>query len=599
MKKRIIFGIIAIVLCFSLTGCSLSGFGTAAFFLGLLGGSAYSGYTNETDQKGEIVLTEPDGEYGYWEEDVAFDAYEYEAATGAFYDPGLYGNSIAYGEVSVPDWNTEEYSYYEDNPWMSVQASPFSTFAADVDTASYANIRRKILRGERIPEDAVRIEEMVNYFRYNYSQPEGSEPFSVTTEIAPCPWNEDTELLMIGLQAKGMEGILSDSSDVSEPTGSRAARPREDLDMSERPASNLVFLIDVSGSMDEYNKLPLVQRAFRLLAENLGENDRVSLVTYANGDTVVLEGVSGGEQTVITDAIEDLVAEGGTNGSAGIQTAYELAERYFIEGGNNRVILATDGDLNIGITDEGSLTRLIQEKAKSGVYLSVLGFGTGNISDSRMQALADNGNGNYSYIDDIAEARKVLIDEMGGTLFTVAKDVKLQVEFNPAAIKGYRLIGYENRIMAAEEFADDTKDGGEIGAGHQVTALYEIARVSSNQEIPEIDSRYGGQQSEEVSTTDVSELLALNIRYKEPDGDESTLLTYPVTDAAASTTMSENLSWAAGVAQVGMILRGSEYLGDTTLETVQSRLEGLESANSDDYRKEFLYLITKLKGIGY
>lgn len=482
-------------------------------------------------------------------------------------------DSFAYEaeEYPVIEWNTEEYKYYAENPWMSVQASPFSTFAADVDTASYANIRRMLLGGQTIPADAVRIEEMINYFSYDYPEPDTDVPFFVTTEIAPCPWNENTELLLIGLQTK---------------------KP----DLREKPDSNLVFLVDVSGSMSDSDKLPLIQQAFRLLCEELTEKDRVSLVTYATGDKTILEGVSGEEKTKINAAMEDLSANGGTNGSAGIQTAYELAERYFIEGGNNRVILATDGDLNIGVTDEGSLVRLIEEKAKNGVFLSVLGFGRGNISDTRMEALADHGNGNYNYIDSVAEARKVLIEEMGATLFTVAKDVKLQVEFNPAMIKGYRLIGYENRTMAAESFADDTKDGGEIGAGHSVTALYEIAKVDSAQEVPEVESRYGTQAQRQGSETQKEgerEYLTVNIRYKEPDQDSGKLLTYVVDSGFEKEQMSDNLSWAAGVAQMGMLLKESEYAGNTVGKEVLKRMEELESVRGDDYRKEFLYLFSR------
>ena len=465
------------------------------------------------------------------------------------------------------EWNTEEYKYQTENPWMSVQTSPFSTFAADVDTASYANVRRMLLRGNQVVPDAVRIEEMVNYFRYDYPQPQKGEPFSVTTEMAPCPWNDKTQLLMVGMNAK-------------------------ELDTTQRMKSNLVFLIDVSGSMDTPDKLPLVQRSFKLLCEELGEGDRVSLVTYASGDSVVLDGVSGLDKAKICDAVEDLFANGGTNGSAGIQTAYELAEKYYIKGGNNRVILATDGDLNIGITDEGSLTRLIKDKAKSGVFLSVLGFGQGNISDVNMEALADNGNGNYSYIDSVAEARKVLIEEMGSTLYTVAKDVKLQVEFNPAMVKGYRLIGYENRTMAAEDFADDTKDGGEIGAGHQVTALYEVALKDSEQSIPSVSSRYSDS---EQKPTDIKkdEFLTVNVRYKEPDGDTSKLLVYPVDASAQRSSMSDNMSWAAGVAQAGMILKQSEYAGDSTVAKIKARLEDMANKGDDEYRKEFLYLLSR------
>lgn len=487
------------------------------------------------------------------------------------------------------DWNTEEYNYFAENPWLAVKSSPFSTFAADVDTASYANVRRMLTRGQTVPVDAVRIEEMINYFHYNYPEPANGEPFSVTTEVAPCPWNENSVLFMVGLAAK-------------------------ELQDDERKDSNLVFLIDVSGSMDGEDRLGLVQRSFKLLCEELRPGDRVSIVTYATGDKIVLDGATGEDKVRICEAIEDLFASGGTNGSAGIQTAYEMAEKYFIEGGNNRVILATDGDLNIGITDQGSLVRLIEDKAKGGVFLSVLGFGWGNYSDARMEALADHGNGNYHYIDNIAEARKVLIEEMGSNLFTVAKDVKLQVEFNPSQVKGYRLIGYENRTMAAEDFANDEKDGGEIGAGHQVTALYEVALKGSKQEIPEVESRYGsGNESASTQNgengdselngtgfatgsavpTYADEYLVLNVRYKEPDGDTSKLLTYPVYEDSYHEQMSENLSWAAGVAQAGMILKKSEFVGTSDMKQVMNRLNALDVTGSDDYRKEFVYLFSK------
>lgn len=472
-------------------------------------------------------------------------------------------------EIEMLDWNTEEYNYTPENLWMSAKSSPFSTFAADVDTASYANVRRKLLGGQTVPKDAVRIEEMINYFSYDYPEPKAGEPFSVTTQIAPCPWNEDTELLLVGMKAK-------------------------DIDMEKRTPSNLVFLIDVSGSMNWDDRLPLVKRSFRLLCEELQEGDRISIVTYASGDKVVLEGVSGEDKLTINEAMDDLSAGGGTNGSAGINTAYDIAEKYFIEGGNNRVILATDGDLNIGITDQGSLTRLIEEKAKSNIFLSVLGFGQGNISDARMESLADHGNGNYSYIDGISEARKVLIQELGGTLFPVAKDVKLQVEFNPAMIKGYRLIGYENRVMAAESFADDTKDGGELGAGHRVTALFEIAKTGSKQAINEVESKYGATSGSDADWAE--EYLTVNVRYKEPDGDTSTLLSYPVDARSESDVMSENMSWAAGVAQFGMILKDSEFKGTSTVSEIKSRLGDLKSAKNDEYREEFLYMLSRYQG---
>ncbi|MBQ6321498.1 MAG: VWA domain-containing protein [Lachnospiraceae bacterium] len=530
-------------------------------------------------------------------------AYEVEE-----YDGGL-SYQMSAKEYAYPDWNTEEYSYYAENGWVSASTTPLSTFAADVDTASYSNVRRMLLEGGSVPADAVRIEEMINYFHYDYELPAGDDaPFAAVTEMAPCPWNEDTYLLQIGLSTQA-------------------------VDFSEIPSSNLVFLIDVSGSMADDDKLPLLKRAFALLTENMRDEDVISIVTYANHDTVVLDGGSGRNKGEIRRSIEELEAYGGTNGSDGIIRAYELAEKHWIEGGNNRIILATDGDLNIGMSDEGSLTRLIQEKAKSGVYLSVLGFGEGNISDTNMEALADHGNGNYSYIDSIMEARRTLVDEMGSTLYTVAKDVKIQVDFNPAIVKGYRLIGYENRKMEAQDFADDTKDGGEIGAGHQVTVLYEIALTGSEMDLPEVTSRYtqteanrstesvteasdlevaetetekkltqlaiaGKEETPETTTNDngtENELLTVCVRYKEPDGEESILREYPFRETQIGDEMSENMSWAAGVAQAGMILKDSTYLGSTNLDEVKARLGALEGTHKDESREEFLYLLGRIE----
>ena len=556
MKRKILLALMLAAVMASSSGCGL-------YLDYRLQGRLPETETGGTTDEPDILLFPSAGEKDVID-DVVFTA-EYEECLDGWYA----GSAEAW--PGIP-WNTEEYSYTKENGWRSAAASPFSTFAADVDTASYANLRRMILGGTKVPPDAVRIEEMVNYFKYDHEGPKEGEPFGVTAQIAPCPWNEETQLLMIGL---------------------KTAEP----DLGELPPSNLVFLIDVSGSMDEYNKLPLVQRAFRLLAENLGPQDRVSIVTYASGDEVVLEGARGDEKERITEAVEDLMAGGGTNGSAGITTAYEIAEKYFIEGGNNRVILATDGDLNIGVTDEGSLTRLITEKKESGVYLSVLGFGTGNISDTRMEALADNGNGNYSYIDDVAEARRVLVSEIGGTLFTAADDVKLQVEFNPAKVRGYRLIGYENRLMDAEDFADDTKDGGEIGAGHCVTVLYEIAGPGSAQEIPEVSGRYSAQEAETEAGEEgpgEDEWLAVNIRYKDPGTAKSRLMVRPVTDSDVSAEMSSDLSWAAGVAQTGMLLSESEYAGTSSYENIRERLEEIDGVRSDPYREEFLYLLLRL-----
>lgn len=490
--------------------------------------------------------------YDMYEE---YDEYEYEEP----YDPGYVG-----------EMNTEEYSYRQENSFVTVEAHPFSTFAADVDTASYANMRRQLLKGGQIVPDSVRIEEMVNYFRYDYPEPETGEPFSVTTEIADCPWNPEAKLMLVGLQAM-------------EP------------DLDEMPRSNLVFLIDVSGSMDDPAKLPLVQRSFLTLVENLDDRDVVSMVTYSSGERVVLDGVSASNRNEIMTAVESLQAYGSTNGEDALNTAYRLAEQNFIEGGNNRIIMATDGDFNVGISSEGELTRLVKDKAKNGVFLSVLGYGMGNYKDNKLESLADNGNGNYAYIDTIDEARKVLVSEAGGTLFTVAKDVKLQVEFNPERVQAYRLIGYENRKMSAQDFADDTKDGGEIGAGHQVTALYEIIPVGSEYEIDGVESRYSDKDKDKETKEEsayADEYCIVRIRYKEPDGDTSTLIEKLVTVDAERDEMSANLSWAAGVAQVGMLLKDSEYAGSSDFEEVKERLKAIAD---DDFRLEFVYLISKMK----
>ncbi|MGN0593700.1 MAG: VWA domain-containing protein, partial [Hominimerdicola sp.] len=351
------------------------------------------------------------------------------------------------GEMEIEMGNNEEYAQVEKNDYKLVSEYPLSTFSTDVDTASYTNVRRMINDGEEINTDAVRVEEFINYFKYDYPQPD-SEAVGITTDLTDCPWNSEAKLMLVGMQAKAVE--------------------TKDIPM------NLVFLIDVSGSMMDDNKLPLVQQAFSMLAENLGEEDRISIVTYAGEEKVVLEGASGSNPSKIIDAINQLEAGGSTAGEAGINKAYELAEANFIEGGNNRVILATDGDLNVGVSSTEELTALVEEKRETGIALSVLGFGSGNLKDDRLEALADNGNGNYSYIDSLEEAERVLVTEMSGTLFTVAKDAKIQVEFNPANVYSYKLIGYENRALADEDFNDDTKDAGDIGAGQQVTALYEI-----------------------------------------------------------------------------------------------------------------------------
>lgn len=465
------------------------------------------------------------------------------------------------------EFNTEEYNAIDEVGYKSTQNYPISTFSADVDTASYSNIRRLLNSGSKVDPGAVRIEEMINYFSYDYDEPKKDEPFSVTTEMSDCPWNKDTKLLLVGIQT-------------------------EKVDFSETKPSNLVFLIDVSGSMLDENKLPLVQKSFNLLTENLTEKDHISIVTYAGSEAVLLEGANGLQKEVITEAINNLEAEGSTHGSKGIETAYEIAEKYFIEGGNNRVILATDGDLNVGLTSESELTDLIKDKKESGIYLSTLGFGTGNYKDNKMEALADNGNGNYSYIDSIIEAKKVLVEEMGATLLTVAEDVKFQLEFNPAKVKGYRLLGYENRMLATEDFEDDTKDAGEVGTGHSVTALYEIVLPDSSMEIPSTDLKY--QKAPETTSSD--DLLTINIRYKNPGESNSKLMSYPVNMDSYSSEITDNLKFAAAVTEFGMLLRDSEYKGSASFKNILDLLSS-ENYTKDPYRLEFLTLVYTAEGI--
>lgn len=445
--------------------------------------------------------------------------------------------------------NTEEYSKWEERGFCSVWKEPLSTFSADVDTASYSNLRRLLTEGyslEELPRGAVRIEELLNYFSYDYEEPKGQEPFGVTTKLGVCPWNEEAQLLMIGLKT-------------------------EDIDYSQAPPSNLVFLLDVSGSMSHEDKLPLLQESFGLLAENLTEKDRISIVTYAGDDEVVLRGAAGNETRKIKKAINQLEAGGGTNGSKGIETAYEIAEENFIKGGNNRIILATDGDLNIGLTTEEELEELITEKKESGIYLSVLGFGAGNLKDNKMEVLADKGNGNYAYIDSLREARKVLVEEMTATLLTICKDVKLQVEFNPSVVSDYRLIGYENRALNREDFEDDTKDAGEIGAGHSVTVLYELIL------------------KEPITDLSEGEWLTLSIRYKKPAEDTSNLLRYPVSYEDYQSSPDDDFVFAAAVAEFGLLASDSAYAGDASLKHVRSALKGITL--DDEYKEEFYELV--------
>lgn len=508
-------------------------------------------------------------------EDFAnYDVEKKEAASGNSYLDGCYD------EWAPEDYyNNEEYSEWEEKGFVSVMKEPLSTFAADVDTASYSNLRRLINEGyelEELPEGAVRIEEMLNYFSYDYNDPKGQEPFGVTTQISACPWNEEAQLMMVGLKT-------------------------QDIDYSHAPASNLVFLLDVSGSMFSDDKLPLLQESFGLLTDNLTKKDRVSIVTYAGEDKVVLEGVSGDKTRKIKKALNALEAGGGTYGSKGIETAYRLAEENFIKGGNNRIILATDGDLNIGLTSEEELEELITEKKESGIFLSVLGFGTGNIKDNKMETLADKGNGNYAYIDCLREAKKVLVEEMSSTLLTICKDVKFQVEFNPAVVESYRLLGYENRALAKEDFSDDTKDAGEIGAGHSVTALYEIILkeplVSMSRQAIE-DLKYSDQYKEELGSIPTGsaaekEWLTISVRYKKPAENKSSLLEYPIGYECYTTDPTDDYVFAAAVAEFGLLASHSEYPEDASVKHVEKALKSIRL--SDEYKEEFLGLVQEVR----
>lgn len=469
----------------------------------------------------------------------------------------------------LPYWeyesNGEEYEKAEENGFYITAVQPLSTFSADVDTASYANVRRMIEDGytlDDINPDAVRPEEFINYFSYDLNYPKKGEMFGVTTEIAPCPWNEEHYLMMVGMRT-------------------------EAIDMSEAPDSNLVFLLDVSGSMSDNDKLPLLQESFKELVNELGEKDTVSIVTYASGVETVLKGAKGNEKDKICSAIGELYASGGTNGEGGIQRAYELAEAYFIKGGNNRVILATDGDLNIGVSEPEELEKLITEKKENGVYLSVLGFGTGNIKDNNMERLADCGNGNYAYIDSLFEAKKVLVEEMGSTLLTIAEDVKLQAEFNPDRVNAYRLIGYENRMLEATDFHDDSKDAGEIGAGHTVIALYEIIPTGSSDEI---GLKYqGGSREESQSRPYRDEFATVSVRYKEPGKSQSQLKYYVVDEEDFTKAPSDDFVFASLAAEFAMILSDSPHKGTATLEGIIEEYSALDM--NDEYKEEFYYLV--------
>ncbi|MFM9962140.1 MAG: von Willebrand factor type A domain-containing protein [Planctomycetaceae bacterium] len=509
--------------------------------------------------------------------------------------------------------SAEAYAAIHDNPFASPLQEPLSTFSIDVDTAAYSNMRRFLTQGSWPPADSVRIEELVNYFHYDYAPPAESkienqkskieDPFAVHLEVAGCPWNADHRLVRVGLKGK-------------------------EIALDKRPVSNLVFLIDVSGSMQPENRLPLVKAGLRRLIDQLGENDRVGIVVYAGASGLALDSTNASQKDVILSSLENLQAGGSTNGGEGIQLAYALARKNFIAKGTNRVILCTDGDFNVGITNRDDLTRLIEEESKSGVFLSVLGFGMGNLKDATLEKLADKGNGNYAYIDTLREANKVFVEQMTGTLITIAKDVKIQIEFNPAQVGAYRLIGYENRMLAAQDFHDDTKDAGEIGAGHTVTALYEIvppnklpaATPVTDEKLkyqPNADRARRGspdpaassdrRSPATVATTEQQagrpvlrdqELLTIKLRYKQPDADKSSLIEQPLTDEGRSFAQaSTDFRFAASVASFGMILRHSPHRGNATLELVAELAQSSLGADKSGYRSEFVGLVRSAKAL--
>ncbi len=471
------------------------------------------------------------------------------------------------------DFNTEEYGRIVENAFKETTREPLSTFSIDVDTASYANVRRYITEGTEPPKDAIRIEELINYFSYNYPKPVGENPFSVNMEAVTCPWNSGHNLIGIGLQGKK-------------------------IDVAKLPAANLVFLLDVSGSMQDPQKLPLLKEAFKLLVNQMRRQDYVSICVYAGAAGTILPPSSGADKQKILDTLNSLEAGGSTAGGEGIMLAYKEAKKHFNPHGNNRVILATDGDFNIGISDTGSLVRFIEEKRKEGIFLSVLGFGSGNLKDERMSQLAEKGNGNYSYIDTIQEAKKVLVTQMGGTLFTIAKDVKLQLEFNPLKVKAYRLVGYESRLLKNEDFNDDKKDAGELGSGHTVTAFYEIIPAGSTEQVPGVDELKYQKTTLNPATAGTGEILTVKLRYKLPKLDVSKLLSVPLSGPVKPfETASENTRFAAAVAEWGSLLRDSAFKGQASFDQVLNIAKKAQGLDKEGYRSEFIRLVEKSKTI--
>ncbi len=501
---------------------------------------------------------------------VAFGTQKMESKVGSVM--GVGNRSYYRPPMVIPypqEVNTEEYEAFKENRFLSAVKNPLSTFSLDVDAASYGNIRRLINQGQMPQKDAVRVEEMVNYFSYNYPQPTGEHPVNIVTETAVCPWNKKHSIVRIGVKAKEI--------------------PSETL-----PASNFVFLIDVSGSMYGADKLPLVKSSMKLLLNNLRPKDRVAIVTYAGAAGEALPSTSASDKQKIMDALENLQAGGSTAGGAGIELAYKIAEKNFVKGGNNRVILCTDGDFNVGVSSNEGLKSLIETKRKSGIFLTVLGYGMGNYKDNKLQTLAQKGNGNHAYIDNLQEANKVLVNEFGSTMYAVAKDVKLQVEFNPAFVNAYRLLGYETRLLNDEDFNDDTKDAGELGAGHTVTALYEIVPVGVDAPVGSVDKLKYQTTKNDVAIpkfTDSKELLTVKLRYKKPNEDVSKKLEVPVLANKVNVNVSPDFNFAMAVAMFGQLLRDSDFKGDATYSNVINLArKGLDD-DPNGYRREFIRLV--------
>ena len=575
-------------------------------FVAACGGDAAKGNAADIGENGDYETADT-GDSGYYENsdaeyDPGYDGGYDNSDTGAPYEPG------DPSDTGYEDWENTDGEAYEgdtdteepgeepqpgdliENDWVETATENTSTFSIDVDTASYTQIRNYLMNYNYMPpKNIVRIEEMVNYFDYDYPKPEEGRPFSVTMEMADSPWRSDTKLVMFGLQGKN-------------------------LDADERPSNNLVFLVDVSGSMSSSNKLPLLKKAFKKLVEKLDENDKISIVTYASGVSVVLDSVSGDKKDEINAAMDSLVASGATSGGDGLQKAYAIAEKNYSSDANNRIILATDGDFNVGMTSTAELVSYIETERNKGIFLTILGFGIGNYQDDKMEQLSNAGNGNYFYVDSEKEAEKIFTFDLMGTMFTIAKDVKLQVVFNPAKIAKYRLVGYENRVMNNQDFNDDTKDAGEIGAGHRVTAFYEVFLAEKPAETPENPEENGeteggepaepapeegeGEPAAEPETEfGEDDFLVLKMRYKEPDEDISKYMDTVMTSANILAEMSRNMGFASAVAEFGMLLRDSKFKADSSYDSVLNRAQANIGEDKFGYRGEFLEMVERAKSL--